>query len=142
MLAFIQSRRRRARTFSLLTAAAAACGGGDAPDPLSPQGLAGTYTLRTVAGAPLPFDRIPGLSQLVGEEIRLGTDGTYRRRTSLVDTQSGRRGESEESGSWYVYDGTVRLRVPGPQMAIVYAATERGTLTWQVPGGDAWVYRR
>lgn len=132
---------RRARAVSLIAILAAACGGGLPTDPLSPRALAGAYTLRTVGGAPLPLDVVPGLSQLVADEIRLGVDGTYSQRTSFVNTPSGRRGDSEERGEWFVRDSAVYLRVPDPRVALRYSAAERNTLKAEGVRG-LMVYRR
>ena len=136
-----QSSPRRAHVVSLLAIVASACGGGLPTDPLSPRALAGAYTLRTVGGAPLPLEVIPGLSQLVAEEIRLGADGTYSRRTSFVGTQFGRRGDAEEGGEWFVRDSAVYLRVPDPRISLRYSAAERNTLTAEDVRG-LLVYRR
>jgi hypothetical protein len=129
----------------LLAAAAAllllpACKDSTAPDP----GLPGMYTLRTIAGKPLPWPQFPSsdgdTAWVLGGTYTFRADDTF---TVTNDYRYVRHGivelrHTENDGEYRVIGDSVRMW----QTAFDYGARRGGkTLTVHGPSED-WVYRR
>ena len=129
------SRRFAAAALVLL----AACKDSTAPDP----GLPGTYTLRTIAGQPLPWPQFPSEGDTAWV---LGGTYTFQADDTFVETYDYR----------YVRDGTVELRhyvndgeyrMIGDSLRMWYGSYDFGARregrTLIVHGRyEDWVYRR
>ena len=100
---------RAARTVAVLgLSLAAACGGDDGPAAPADQ-VAGTYTLRTVAGRQLPVTLVEEAGdklELVSGALTLNTDGKFAGTMTFRITEDGRvTTETDGGGGTYTVSG-------------------------------------
>jgi hypothetical protein len=135
--------KRRQLAALVLIALAAACGSDSTTSPEAE--VAGTYTLRTINGAPLPFTLGTAGSAtfvLVSSTVTLKADGTFTGSTTATETTGSSSTTSTESGSgtWTRSGTTISLRdsVDGGITTAQYAD---GSLTL-VDTGFTMVFRK
>jgi hypothetical protein len=120
---------RRLAMFALATTMAAC-----SLDSTGPNGsVAGTYTLRTINGSPLPYTFSGGL-RLVSDDLTLYSDGTYE-DVSRYDTGSNR----VEQGYYTNYNGALTFE---SDLGAVYQGSVSGDVLTQIVNGYTQVFER
>ena len=127
----------------MLAAAVVAVGCKDSVAP-TPAGPAGDYPLRSIDGNPPPqivLATPEATISIVGGEVRLRTDGTFRDSTDLeiVTAQGVQRDFDVGSGTWRISNDTVFFRVGGGSE---YTMVRNGVELVQDFDGIELVYRR
>ena len=149
--------RARARVpttgLALLGLAAAACGGGDVTNPLTPADVTGTYALASIGAYPLPAPFGTGTA-VIYDTLTLARDSTFRERqgagalgTTVVNdsgTYIGRWTLSAASGQLVLLTAVVH----GSPTPATFTVVNRGASITFNDGGAAntsgvlWVWNR
>lgn len=127
----------RAATLALILVFVAACGGSESPT--TPATIAGTYTLRTVNGSPLPFLVSGGgatKSEIVDGTLTVNDGGGWAESGHLRNTVNGTVTTSASNfvgSGYYTLSGTA-ITLSGPGAGPFSGSVSSGALSVAVRG--------
>ena len=132
-------------TIAATVIAVAGCGGGDSTGPVAT--IAGTYDLKTVNSAALPFvalDDASGKFEILADTYNLSEDGTYTNPTQLRITYPGSAPSVEvltSTGTYTRSGSSITLTSSDDPTDKITGTIASGTMTLTSPG-FVLVYQR
>ena len=134
---------RRLALLGMLAMTVAMAGCGDDDDPSGPTEITGTYTLRTVNGASLPFtlwtEAEAGFKrEITGGSVTLNANGTYSDAFAIRDTEDGVvTTDTETSSGTYVRTGNTIAFTESNGIPQQSATIQNGALIYTIDDGDS-----